>query len=424
MCYENEHPAKEVSEVPARDVPRFDLFHVSVYLWIVYRLSEFDDVLDADEIDTVSLSKICFHGIPDEPGGLRPLCWKLLLNYLPPIKSNWIETLKRKRELYNTFIEDLIVMPGESNTDDKERVDVTLHDHPLNLNPDSKWQTYFKDNEVLLQIDKDVRRLCPDISFFQQGTDYPCQKIVNANGQRLHHRVQHTVLKSANVERKGLGVTKIAVSVRKATEDYAPLSEGGEAHWEVLERILFLYAKLNPGQGYVQGMNEIVGPIYHAFACDPDPTWRKHAEADTFFCFTNLMAEIRDFFIKTLDEAEFGINSMMSKLTNQVRANDPDIWLRLHQQELCPQYYSFRWLTLLLSQEFPLPDVMRIWDSLFADENRFSFLIHICCAMILLLRDQLLAGDFATNVKLLQNFPSMDIQIVLSKAAALAGKTL
>lgn len=55
------------------------------------------------------------------------------------------------------FAEDLIVMPGECNADDKERVDVTLHDHPLNLNPDSKWQIYFKDNEVLLQIDKDVR---------------------------------------------------------------------------------------------------------------------------------------------------------------------------------------------------------------------------------------------------------------------------
>lgn len=52
--------------------------------------------------------------------------------------------------------EDLIVTPGETNNDG-ERVDVTLHDHPLNLNPDSKWQTYFKDNEVLLQIDKDVR---------------------------------------------------------------------------------------------------------------------------------------------------------------------------------------------------------------------------------------------------------------------------
>ena len=35
-------------------------------------------------------------------------------------------------------------------------------------------------------------------------------------------------------------------------EDYAPLDEGREAHWEVVERILFLYAKLNPGQSYVQ----------------------------------------------------------------------------------------------------------------------------------------------------------------------------
>lgn len=43
----------------------------------------------------------------------------------------------------------------------------------------------------------------------------------------------------------------------------------------------------------------------------------------------------------------------------------------------------YRWLTLLLSQEFSLPDVERIWDSLFADPQRFTFLIYICCAMIL-----------------------------------------
>jgi hypothetical protein len=67
---------------------------------------------------------------------------------------------------------------------------------------------------------------------------------------------------------------QIALSVKKAPEDYAPMPEGMEAHWEVVERILFLYAKLNPGQGYVQGMNEIVGPIYYTFACDPDLDWR------------------------------------------------------------------------------------------------------------------------------------------------------
>lgn len=36
-----------------------------------------------------------------------------------------------------------------------------------------------------------------------------------------------------------------------------------------------------------------------------------------------------------------------------------------------------------------------------------------------LLRDLILEGDFATNVKLLQHFPETDINIVLSKAAAI-----
>uniref|UniRef100_A0A1B6E710 Rab-GAP TBC domain-containing protein n=1 Tax=Clastoptera arizonana TaxID=38151 RepID=A0A1B6E710_9HEMI len=215
---------------------------------------------------------------------------------------------------------------------------------------------------------------------------------------------------------------QIALTTRKAPEDYAPLTEGAEANWEVVERMLFLYAKLNPGQGYVQGMNEIIGPIYYAFASDPRKEWREHAEADCFFVFTNLMSEIRDFFIKSLDEAECGINQMMKRLCDQLKNNDHRIYTKLQQQELCPQYYSFRWLTLLLSQEFPLPDVLRIWDSLFADSQRFSFLIHICCAMIIILKEQLLSGDFPSNVKILQNFPHTDIQIVLSKAAELAGK--
>lgn len=47
------------------------------------------------------------------------------------------------------------------------------------------------------------------------------------------------------------------------------MEEGSEAHWEVVQRILFLYAKLNPGLGYVQGMNEIIGPIYFVMASDP-----------------------------------------------------------------------------------------------------------------------------------------------------------
>ncbi|KAH8286202.1 hypothetical protein KR054_004439, partial [Drosophila jambulina] len=390
-------------------------------------VKEFEDVLAApqDLIDLKQLRQLTFNGVPDVQS-FRALSWKLLLGYLGPRRSNWASTLAQKRALYQQFIEELVLPPGHTNKGAGGDVDsrgVGLQDHPLSEGPESAWNTFFNDNEFLLQIDKDVRRLCPDISFFQQPTDYPCEIVVHSRGEhgrRLHERVVPAVLSSANVERKGLGMTKINLITKRSVENYAAMEEGQEAHWEVVQRILFIYAKLNPGQGYVQGMNEIVGPIYYVMASDPDLTYRAHAEADCFFCFTALMGEIRDFFIKTLDDAEGGIKCMMARLSNMLKAKDIDIYEQLKSQELHPQYYSFRWLTLLLSQEFPLPDVLRIWDSVFSDEQRFDFLIRICCSMILIQREAILENDFASNVKLLQNYPPIDINVVITHAVTLA----
>ena len=61
---------------------------------------------------------------------------------------------------------------------------------------------------------------------------------------------------------------------------------------------------------YFQGMNEILGPIYYTLASDPDPDCREFAEADSFFCFTTIMSEIRDNFIKTLDDSQCGIGKI------------------------------------------------------------------------------------------------------------------
>jgi len=37
-----------------------------------------------------------------------------------------------------------------------------------------------------------------------------------------------------------------------------------------LKNILTIFAKLNPGIRYVQGMNEILAPIFYIFKNDPD----------------------------------------------------------------------------------------------------------------------------------------------------------
>jgi hypothetical protein len=41
---------------------------------------------------------------------------------------------------------------------------------------------------------------------------------------------------------------------------------------EALKRILFIFAKLNPGIRYVQGMNEVLAPLYYVFKTDRDDT--------------------------------------------------------------------------------------------------------------------------------------------------------
>lgn len=62
-------------------------------------------------------------------------------------------------------------------------------------------------------------------------------------------------------------------------------------------------------------MNEIIGPIYFVFASDPDKEWAEYAEADTFYCFQNLMSDIKDNFIRTLDNSNCGIGIIFFKKT-------------------------------------------------------------------------------------------------------------
>uniref|UniRef100_A0A4W5RNM6 TBC1 domain family member 13 n=1 Tax=Hucho hucho TaxID=62062 RepID=A0A4W5RNM6_9TELE len=430
------------------------------------RIQEFKVALSEEKLDLNALRELCFSGIPFE-GGIRALCWKVLLNYLPLDQTMWDSLLKKQREGYSQFLKEMIIQPGIAKANlGLSREDVTMEDHvsssspsfftpqnrpisysdthrwvvsantqelspnfpihsfsiclsdflslsqPLNPNPESKWNNYFRDNEVLLQIDKDVRRLYPDMAFFQWPTDYPCQLILDPQNdyETLRRRVEQTTLKAQTVDRNRSGVTNVS-SPGKAlnlypSNEYEVLPNGCEAHWEVVERILFIYAKLNPGIAYVQGMNEVVGPLYYTFATDPNDKWREHAEADTFFCFTNLMSENRDMFIKSLDDSQCGITYKMESVYSMLKEKDMELYIKLQEQNIKPQYFTFRWLTLLLSQEFLLPDVIRIWDTLFSDQDRFNFLILVCCAMLVLIRDQLLAGDFTINMRLLQVRPS------------------
>ena len=93
----------------------------------------------------------------------------------------------------------------------------------------------------------------------------------------------------------------------------------------------------------------------------------------------------------------------MKKLYEMIKKNDEAVFALLEKQNLKPEYFAFRWITLLLSQDFKLPgnpflhfllilkchvfvsfkDIITLWDCLFCDRNPFEFLLHVCCGMIL-----------------------------------------
>jgi hypothetical protein len=55
--------------------------------------------------------------------------------------------------------------------------------------------------------------------------------------------------------------------------------------------------------------------------------FKAHAEADSFFAFTLLMADVRDHFVRSLDMDEsIGIRATMNELCNRLKTLSPTLW--------------------------------------------------------------------------------------------------
>ncbi|KAI3518526.1 hypothetical protein L1887_07331 [Cichorium endivia] len=350
---------------------------ISSYVEDVSRQSQLLEELSRKIINIGELRQLSLLGIPDG-AGIRSTVWKLLLSYLPIDKGLWSSELAKKRSQYKHFKENLLMNPSEitrtlevsaslKNGDLSEgkglltRSKLPQGEHPLSLGKTSIWNQFFQDSEIIEQIDRDVKRTHPDISFFSGDSAY------------------------------------------------------SKANQESLKNILIIFAKLNPGIRYVQGMNEVLAPLFYVFKNDPNEDYVVNAEADTFFCFVELISGFRDNFCQQLDNSIVGIRSTISRLSQLLKQHDEELWRHLEvTTKVNPQFYAFRWITLLLTQEFNFTDSIHIWDTLLSDpEGPQETLLRVCCAMLILVRRRLLAGDFTANLKLLQSYPSTNVSQLL-----------
>ena len=95
-----------------------------------------------------------------------------------------------------------------------------------------------------------------------------------------------------------------------------------ETHADVLAKILFIYAKLNPGVKYVQGMNEILATLYYCFY-DAKQASELVVESDLFFCFNIIISEVRDTLVRQLDNQDSGINGKVREFDYLLYKIDP-----------------------------------------------------------------------------------------------------
>lgn len=68
-----------------------------------------------------------------------------------------------------------------------------------------------------------------------------------------------------------------------------------------MTRILYIYAKLNPRIEYVQGMNEILAPIFYLVNAGKSSSFVE--EASCFFMFNSAISDILELHIKDLDKS-------------------------------------------------------------------------------------------------------------------------
>ncbi|KAH9492426.1 TBC1 domain, member 5 [Bulinus truncatus] len=327
----------------------------------------------------------------------RSLIWKLFLEVLPPTMEEWVEKTKQNRNKFEELKNKLIVNPRKA----VDSVDITLN-NPLSQDEESPWNKFFQDNELRLTIKQDVIRTFPEVEFFR--------------GTKLN---------------------------------------------EMMIDILFCYSREHATNSYKQGMHELLAPLIFVLHCDHqaflhaceiesvknvikevmDPSFLEH-DAYTMFCQVMETVEpwylSRDIFynpktgsmrnLEMINATPFSRSQdlnpssvIVTKLTRIqdyiLKKFDPELHQHLERLEIAPQIYGIRWLRLLFGREFPMQDLLMLWDAIFGDGIGFDIVDYIFVGMLLYIKDNLLASDYATCLTILMKYPQVsDVHYFVVKA--------
>jgi len=210
-----------------------------------------------------------------------------------------------------------------------------------------------------------------------------------------------------------------------------------------LERILYVWACRHPGIGYVQGMSDLVCPIYAVIlggyyggkieevlkmdAGGVAVEIREEVEADVYHCFTAVLRGILDHY--TVDQP--GIQRMVWKMSELVRRVDEQLWDHLKAEGVEFLTFGFKWMNCLLMREMTIKCIIRIWDTYLSEGDGSGtqlgfeqFHIYFCAAFLCKFSEDIKGKPFDEIFGFLQDLPTNnwgdeEIGLLLSQAFVL-----
>ncbi|CAD7673410.1 unnamed protein product [Nyctereutes procyonoides] len=334
----------------------------------------------------------------------RSICWKLFLCVLPQDKSQWISRIKELRAWYSNVKEIHITNPRKV----VGQQDLMIN-NPLSQDEGSLWNKFFQDKELRSMIEQDVKRTA----------------LCGANRRWKHWFPEMQFFQQENVRK-------------------------------ILTDVLFCYARENEQLLYKQGMHELLAPIVFILHCDhqaflhasesaqPSEEMKtllnpEYLEHDAYAMFSQLMETAEPWFSTFEHDGQKGKETLMTPIpfarpqdlgptiaivtkVNQIqdhllKKHDIELYMHLNRLEIAPQIYGLRWVRLLFGREFPLQDLLVVWDALFADGLSLSLVDYIFIAMLLYIRDALISSNYQTCLGLLMHYPLIgDVHSLILKA--------
>ncbi|VDK72716.1 unnamed protein product [Onchocerca ochengi] len=329
---------------------------------------------------------------------VRSIIWRILLRCLPLEREEWCTILLRTRNSYEKLKSQLLTNPREQTSGLDPNVS-----NPLSLGDENPWQQYFIDCKLRECINRDVERTFPELEYF----------------------------KNENVR-------------------------------TIMSDILFIYARQHPEIAYRQGMHEILATLIFVLNYDQQTfvhlmeqdglkelpaeelkilcavNNQNFLEHDSFEIFTQLMMMLERWYLAgdeeyvdypsgalgsgnngksnhlipfvSLDDASTDsknelIIKLRSIMNDILAVIDPALHQHLSEMNILPQIYGIRWLRLLFGREFPIHDLLFIWDAIFAFRPSLSLVDYIFVAMLEYIRHLIIDEDYSTTLQYLMRYP-------------------